>query len=452
MLFRSLMTGQLPVGSQEGLQLLPLIVIGEFTEDDQPDHVLVAAGDQVLDEVAPVGQASAVSFDVGDGGLIHHDPFQAPGDLNIHRNSSVRIGKKHSVPFKNRIRFCISKINDNNISIRWSNSGEGSGLNIETQEIRVFKAIIDSGGFSKAARQLHVTQSAVSQSLAQLEKRLGTRLIRRGSPLGLTDSGQRFLRFAQTVMEEEEGFLDELEQIRSGSGSSLSLLMNGTIERRLGGELTSAWCRRHPLAHLKVDILPSRDIIYAIMENKADLGFGPFQTNMSMFDTTGLFTENRVLVVSRQAPWYEDIVRNPFKTLRSIPLIVAALDDAASRPGARRIRDHFNVIREVGSVSLRLHMVRAGLGVAYLSEEVIRGEPDADDLEVVQNLPFSSIKRTVGLYSRRDRQLSDGALSFITLCREWFASPPTATSDGADTDRESDGRSSGAAGGAAGRK
>ena len=50
-------------------------------------------------------------------------------------------------------------------------------IHIETQEIRVFKAIYDENGFKRAADKLFVTQSAVSQTLANLERKLETILM-----------------------------------------------------------------------------------------------------------------------------------------------------------------------------------------------------------------------------------------------------------------------------------
>ena len=72
-------------------------------------------------------------------------------------------------------------------------------IHIETQEIRVFKAIYDENGFKRAADKLFVTQSAVSQTLANLERKLETILMER-NPLKLTEPGIRFLNYAEAVL------------------------------------------------------------------------------------------------------------------------------------------------------------------------------------------------------------------------------------------------------------
>ena len=63
-------------------------------------------------------------------------------------------------------------------------------MQIERNEIRVFAAVVEEGGFSRAAERLHVSQSAVSQAVANLEHKLDTRLLlRRGQPR-LTEAGK----------------------------------------------------------------------------------------------------------------------------------------------------------------------------------------------------------------------------------------------------------------------
>ena len=93
-------------------------------------------------------------------------------------------------------------------------------LHIETQEIRVFKAIYDENGFKRAADKLFVTQSAVSQTLANLERKLETILMER-NPLKLTEPGIRFLNYAEAVLGEEQGVLTDINNIKNGILSTL---------------------------------------------------------------------------------------------------------------------------------------------------------------------------------------------------------------------------------------
>ena len=281
---------------------------------------------------------------------------------------------------------------------------------IETNEIRVFKAVYEENGFNRAAEKLHVTQSAVSQTIANLEHKLDTLLFHR-KPLKLTEAGMRLLHYAQTVLSEEETVLSDLRNIKNGVLSTLHLAMNSTVNSLYGGELVATFCDEHPLTRLKVSVLPSRQIITAISSDLWELGLGPFQQTMpDRFRTIPLFKEARYLVVSEDR---SDVDASQSDILNRIPLIVSHLDDPDLRPTIDKLRDNFGTIWEINDLALRLDLVKRGHGMTYLDHRVLQGEPK---LKLLDRFSFSTIPLTFGIYYRRDKQISKGAHEFIDLC------------------------------------
>jgi DNA-binding transcriptional LysR family regulator len=85
--------------------------------------------------------------------------------------------------------------------------------------MEAFVRVVDSGSFSRAAKQLRLGQPALSKTIAQLEKRLGVRLLLR-STRGLTptEAGRNFYERAKRAIEEA----DEAELTARGAGATLS--------------------------------------------------------------------------------------------------------------------------------------------------------------------------------------------------------------------------------------
>jgi LysR family transcriptional regulator for metE and metH len=72
---------------------------------------------------------------------------------------------------------------------------------LEVRDLRLVQAIAESGGATRAARQLHLSQSAVSHQLRGLEQRLGLELFRReGRRLVITAAGQKLVDLAHQVL------------------------------------------------------------------------------------------------------------------------------------------------------------------------------------------------------------------------------------------------------------
>jgi DNA-binding transcriptional LysR family regulator len=289
-------------------------------------------------------------------------------------------------------------------------------MQIERNELRCFHAVIEAGGFSRAAERLDLSQSAVSQTIANLEHRLGTRLLRRGNPPQPTEAGIRLLRFAETTLNEEREALADIGQIKSGALSTLSLALSPSANSRMGVALLKEFCERNPLTRLKIVVAPSREIVHGVGEGRWELGFGPFHHNMpAHFALRPCFSETRRLMIARDHPARGALAHNAVGTMRELPLLTSFLDDSTRRPTGERLRDAFGSVWEVSHMELRLALVADGKGVTYVSDLVMSVPPQ---LVPVDGLPYSNIDRQVGAYHLKHQPLSQAGMRFLALCQE----------------------------------
>jgi len=85
------------------------------------------------------------------------------------------------------------------------------------EDVAVFIEVADRGSFAQAARRLARSPAAVTRAVAELEARLGVRLLTRTTrAVSLTDAGQRFLAGAKRVLAD----LDEIERAAAGEGTA----------------------------------------------------------------------------------------------------------------------------------------------------------------------------------------------------------------------------------------
>ena len=293
-------------------------------------------------------------------------------------------------------------------------------MQIERHEIRVFSAVVEEGGFSRAADKLNISQSAVSQAVANLEHKLDAVLLVRGSKPELTEAGKRIFTFTRMVINEEQSTLDDLQQIKGGALSTLSLAMNSMFNRFFGRELMFEFCERNPLTRLKLDVAPSREIVYGVDEDRWELGIGPFQSRMpGHFRLAPFFSENRVLVVHEQHPRYQAFMTGPEAELAQSTLLTSYLDDVTKRPGSDRIRNQFASVWEVSNLDLRLALAEAGMGVLYMSDRL---QAVLEGFRIIEGLEISTMEREVGLYYKKHKALSEGAKRFVAICHDRFAS------------------------------
>ena len=294
-------------------------------------------------------------------------------------------------------------------------------MRLENSELRAFRAVIEEGGFKRAADALHISQSAVSQAVAGLEFKLEAPLVQRGKELRLTDVGRRLFEYAVDVLQEEQQTLEDIAQLKQGKTETLSLALSASINRFDAPELINAYYRDNPHTRMKVAEMPSRSIISAVLSGNVELGLGPFQKDMVAFDTIPLYRDSRHLVLSPKHARYEDMINGDEKALKLTPLIASALDNPDMRPSIQRLRDQFSTVWEVSSLSLRIHMVEEGMGVTFIDRKLLEEHPSCANFRIMDDVSFGRIDKEVGLYYRAGKNLSDSARNFVALCQSFWS-------------------------------
>lgn len=125
---------------------------------------------------------------------------------------------------------------------------------VETEELRIFVAVVAVSSISRAAAELQVPRATVSRKLALLEERLGTRLLRRTTrSMQLTDAGRVFHRRAEAAL--------DAVRLAEASVAPNRMTPSGdvfvSIPPMVGGGLPDLLCdfaREHPAIRLHVDV------------------------------------------------------------------------------------------------------------------------------------------------------------------------------------------------------
>lgn len=116
---------------------------------------------------------------------------------------------------------------------------------MEFKQLRSFIEVVHRGGFTQAGKTLHISQSAVSKQVAQLEQSLGTPLLDRiGSQVRLTAAGQVVLQRAEAMLRLQTELLSELDDLNQLTRGELRMGLP-----QLGG--------RHPVCRAVCRISPA---------------------------------------------------------------------------------------------------------------------------------------------------------------------------------------------------
>ncbi|MFE2583423.1 LysR family transcriptional regulator [Streptomyces sp. NPDC059378] len=269
---------------------------------------------------------------------------------------------------------------------------------MELRQLEHFVAVAEEANFTRAAARLHVVQSAVSSTIKNLERELGTPLLERTTKrVLLTDAGAALLPRAHAALSAAQEAADAVAEVRGGLRGTLRLGTMTTVGLIDFPALLSEFHRRHPGVLLQTSAAASgsRGLIDALLERRLDLAFvslpGPHPAGITLTD---LVTSVLDLVVPAD---------HPLAKHRTVPITELAGLDFVDFPvsyGIRTVADQAfaaasvtrHVALEITDVPTGVAYVRHGLGVALLPRPALAEAEDVatltiDDAEL--DWPFS---------------------------------------------------------------
>jgi DNA-binding transcriptional LysR family regulator len=175
---------------------------------------------------------------------------------------------------------------------------------IDLRLLKVFCAVVESGGFSNAQTVLNVSQSTISTQMSQLETRVGFVLCQRGrSGFRLTSEGQQFYQQVLELFHSIKGFETRTATLR---GSLSGILRIGFLDNIISDEacpLRDALRDfiRQPgnRVHVELDVLAPHVIEQGLLNHSLDLGIGIFSHRVAGLQYDPLYRERDLLVCHR---------------------------------------------------------------------------------------------------------------------------------------------------------
>ena len=289
-------------------------------------------------------------------------------------------------------------------------------MNITLRQMSAFSAVAHAGSFTLAARQMHLTQSAVSMLVQQLEQDLGLRLFDRArQAVTLTEAGGQLLPLARRMLE-------DLRQLKDGA-SDLRTLRSGVLRVAAPQLMACTWIaaafarfgEAHPSVGLRLVDATADDVVAAVRRGDAELGIGPERPTGEDVARSFLMNVPMRLVCPREhrlaqrqsVSWHE---------LRDERWVVYSGD--FSRYVEQRLREHdaslsMQTATEVGYLTTALSLVGAGIGVAAVPDYA-RGFADSFGIRFVA-LRAPALDREFFVYQRRGLALSPAAEAFAAM-------------------------------------
>ena len=252
-------------------------------------------------------------------------------------------------------------------------------MTITLNQLRIFWAVAHGNSLTRAAKQLGVTQPALSQQLAKLEQALGGQLFDRiNNQLVLTDAGRFLLRRAETVLAEMDEAEAGLADYRMGRRRRISVGALASIGRtivpeayRLALELVpDLELDLHELAPAEaLEQLYGRNLQLALLSSVSVAANGVSFTRVDIAHDPYVFAAPRGMSLDRVVDPERDLTAEQRRVLnRTIQFNFGNLHNQRVDEWYRRVLPRHQVVACCRTYKSALAMVQAGLGVALVPQ------------------------------------------------------------------------------------
>ena len=292
-------------------------------------------------------------------------------------------------------------------------------MSVKLELYRVFKEVAEAGNISVAAKNLYISQSAVSQSVKQLETALQARLFVR-SPRGVTLTGEgqmlyQYVRSALGLLATGEDKLSQAQQLLLGT---LTIGASDTVTSFFLTPYLDAFHRRHPGIRLKIVSGRSAKVLSMLKSGAVDIAFASSPSDPGL-STWPCFATHSVFVAGSGYDCDFDHLYTR-QEIADFPLILLERK-ASSRVFLEQYFLQSGITLspeiELSSRSLLVSLARIGLGVAGVTLEFVQDALLSGDIRLLKT-DFTIPARSVDMCTLQEVTPTAAASAFMEMVRQ----------------------------------
>ncbi|WP_404343890.1 LysR family transcriptional regulator [Vreelandella venusta] len=293
----------------------------------------------------------------------------------------------------------------------------GQMSDYEIRLVRIFKTVVECGGFTAAETTLGISRSAISQHMSDLESRLGFSLCQRGrGGFSLTEEGKEIYQAGLTLLTALETFKSDVNALHHTIKGELNIGITDNLVTLPAMDVThalAALTAPHHAVTVNIHMEPSDAVIRGVMDGHLHVGVVPAVNLPTSLETRLLYDEPSYLYCSAEHPLFR------------LPDEALSLSQIASHPAirpryplpdtARQAHEALNLQASASDREGAAFLILTGRFIGFLPEHVAAQWVAASKMRALHpatqhyRIPFVLVTR----HDRRPNRVVDAFLGFI---------------------------------------
>lgn len=293
------------------------------------------------------------------------------------------------------------------------------------KQLEAFVQVSESGSFSKAAKELFLTQPTISAHISSLEKELNVRLfIRNTKEVSLSDDGKDLYRYAKQITDLEKA-IEERFYMDSDDGKHFITIAASTIPAQyLLPKVLMCYRERYPKEQIKIMETDSSEVVTQVVDHMVDVGFTGTVLEKKHCKYIP-FYKDELAVITPDTPEYRILKeqnRDDIDWIKRKPLILREEGSGTRKEAEKQLKnagismEDLDIVASIANQETIKKSVKQGMGNTVLS----RLAAEDEDGLLIFPIPGADEGRDINLVYNKNYQMTRSADRFIRIVKEVY--------------------------------
>lgn len=293
------------------------------------------------------------------------------------------------------------------------------------KQLEAFVQVSESGSFSKAAKELFLTQPTISAHISSLEKELNVRLfIRNTKEVSLSDDGKDLYRYAKQITDLEKA-IEERFYMDSDDGKHFITIAASTIPAQyLLPKVLMCYRERYPKEQIKIMETDSSEVVTQVVDHMVDVGFTGTVLEKKHCKYIP-FYKDELAVITPDTPEYRILKeqnRDDIDWIKRKPLILREEGSGTRKEAEKQLKnagismEDLDIVASIANQETIKKSVKQGMGITVLS----RLAAEDEDGLLIFPIPGADEGRDINLVYNKNYQMTRSEDRFIRIVKEVY--------------------------------
>ncbi len=244
---------------------------------------------------------------------------------------------------------------------------------MNVNQMETFLTVLEKGSFSAAARELHLTQPAISLQIQSLENFFGTQLmVRAGKSIMLTPSGEEVRRAIEEMLATVKRTRAAIDRLNQSVQGRLVIAASTIPGEYLLPKVVGAFKIKYPQAQVLLEVDDTQNTVTKVIEQRADLGMIGAEVSDPKLSCLPVANDQLVVIAHPEHPFVSagSITADQIQEANWVARELGSGTRSVTEDLLRRLGvnpSDLNIMLEMGSSQALISAVAAGVGLAFCS-------------------------------------------------------------------------------------